>query len=509
MATLPPWLRERGVAIAALVVAVGLAVYAAHARAEALFASPYPVGIDGYFYPVQLRSLFEDGALYYPSSPLAVWLMAPLAWLTDPITGAKLGAAIGTAAGVVPAYYLGRRLGGDRGLGLLAAGLWATSAESFYLSAEFVKNGIGLTLAASFLAALSWALDAPSRRRLALAAIALVATLLTHKQAFAFAVVLGAAPVAVCLHQRGVSWRAMLAVVAAGALAALGLGVVWPDRFLGARDLELVGALFTRAADITVPVLDPRGPAVLRFGHEALMAGVLGLAVVALAAAGRRVTLLGAAPGRAHDRALGLAAAAVAIALALPWIDVSDPQGLGFRLRLVAFVPLVLCAAAAAGRALGGLSGLTRAGLVLGFAVGWVASRPPTSTEGLVTVEGHMQAAVRAVEAYVPADEVVICPQRSLVFMITWYTGLDARLRPDEIEPARRWRLLPSRMVHRDLMRAIESVRGDRSAGVPAPIGLHPRHENGVVLMPEATWRVVMERAPARVRQQYRRWLTI
>ena len=34
-----------------------------------LSASPFPLGVDGYFYPVQLRALLDHGALAYPSSP--------------------------------------------------------------------------------------------------------------------------------------------------------------------------------------------------------------------------------------------------------------------------------------------------------------------------------------------------------------------------------------------------------------------------------------------------------
>ena len=68
---------------------------------------PYPVGVDGYFYPIQLRSLLEHGHLQYPPSPLTFWLMAPFAAVTDPITGAKLGAALLGALVALPAYAVG------------------------------------------------------------------------------------------------------------------------------------------------------------------------------------------------------------------------------------------------------------------------------------------------------------------------------------------------------------------------------------------------------------------
>ena len=133
------------IAIAAWAAVLGLGAWSAWQRWALMASSPYPIGIDGYYYPIQLRSLLERGELAYPASPLAFWLMLPLAALTDPVTGAKLGAALGGAAVVVPAFLVGRRLGGVPG-GLAAAVAAATTGGSFYLSFEFVKNGIGLTL---------------------------------------------------------------------------------------------------------------------------------------------------------------------------------------------------------------------------------------------------------------------------------------------------------------------------------------------------------------------------
>ena len=70
----------------------------------------------------QLRALLEDGGLAYPASPLVFWLMAPLAAWLGPLAGAKLGAAALGALVAVPAFGLGRRLGG-RSAGLVAAAL--------------------------------------------------------------------------------------------------------------------------------------------------------------------------------------------------------------------------------------------------------------------------------------------------------------------------------------------------------------------------------------------------
>src|SRR4051812_10111809 len=101
---------------------VALVAYSAWQRWQALAVSPFPLGVDGYFYPIQVRSLLEHGTLQYPASPLTFWFMAPFAAATNPITGAKLGAAIGGALIALPAYGLGVRLGRSRAGGFAAAG---------------------------------------------------------------------------------------------------------------------------------------------------------------------------------------------------------------------------------------------------------------------------------------------------------------------------------------------------------------------------------------------------
>src|SRR5215470_14167643 len=158
-----------GVAVAAALLA--LVAWSSWQRWQMLTASPFPLGVDGYFYPIELRALLERGELAYPASPLTFYLLAPFAAATDPITGAKLGAALWGAAIAIPAYGVGARLGGGRGAGLVAAAIATTSVGSAYLTIEFVKNGIGLTVALTALWLALGATERPSRIR-ATAAIA-------------------------------------------------------------------------------------------------------------------------------------------------------------------------------------------------------------------------------------------------------------------------------------------------------------------------------------------------
>jgi hypothetical protein len=493
---------------------VALVAWQFWSRWRFLDSSPYPFGVDGYYYAIQLRSLLENGQMHYPATPLVMWWMLPFAWVAGPIAGAKLGAALGTALLPAPVYVLGRRIGGRWETGLLAAVLAATSAEGFYHSLEFIKQGIGLTLVATCLVAVLWALDAPTRRRIAVAVAAVLAAALAHKTAAVIAVVASVPPVYAAARARG--WqpglrdRATRLAIAGGAallVIALALAVVAPDRFVSADDIEPVRGLFTTSAEWTVPVLNA-GKYPLRFGHEAAIAGVVALAAAALLVLWRvrRAPELPQRP--AHDRAVIIAPVALAIFAALPWIDVTDPEGLGFRLRLMAFLPLVIAAAFVAGVLLRRLPRPVPGALVAGFLVGWILSRPATSREGLVDVDPDMRAAILAAQDVVPEGDWIICPQRSLMFMATYETRAQVRLRPETIAPERRWRLMPSRFLHEHVVRAMKLLREQRPAGVPLPRGLHPRNEDAVVLMPEVTWEWLMKQIPPWLRKQYDGWRT-
>jgi hypothetical protein len=476
-------------AVAALVAA------SAWWRWEFLTSTPYPLGVDGYYYPVQLRALLEDGALAYPASPLAFWLMAPLAAWLGPIAGAKLGAALGGALVAVPAFGLGRRFGG-RGAGLVAAAVATTSAGSFYLGVEFVKQGLGVTVGLTALWLVARALECPAAGRGAAAAAAVIAAALTHKMAAALVVAVALPAVIVEARARG--WlrarRVALAAVIVVAVA-IGLGVAFPERFLGERDVDLVGRLFTADARWDLPVYAGRRS--LYMGHETLLA--------AIASAAALVVLVRGA-GRGADRAMAIAVASFGVVLAVPWLDVADPQGLPFRLRLVAFVPLALGAAVIAGA----VARLPRlAALPIALAALVVIVQPRSRDEGVVVTHPAMVAAVRALDGVVPPGGVIIASERHIAFMVAWYTRDPARLRPEVVDPARRWRLMPLAFIGEGtaLATALAAARAEPSL-VP-PRGLHPRHPDGLVVVPEATWTWILARLPAASARYYAAWPTL
>jgi hypothetical protein len=481
-------------------------------RWQLLTASPFPLGVDGYFYPIELRALLTRGELAYPASPLAFYLLAPFAAATDPITGAKLGAALWGAAIAVPACGVGARLGGGRGAGLLAAALATTSVGSAYLTVEFVKNGIGLTVGLGALWAVLAACDRPTRLRLAAAAAGLLAAWGTHKMAAAMVMVIAipAALAAATAHGRLRGRRliyALAAVVAAG-LAALTVGMLAPRRFLSIDDAALLRGLFSTTPRWTAPALGfPGGE--LSVGHDALLGLAVGLVAVALLL---RRRARGAPAGPSATSPAAAAAAwpilALAIAIGLPLLAVSDREGLGFRLRLAAFVPAALAAAVLARAALGRWVHRDRA-LVAAAAVLALVRRPGDRLDGEIVTHPALVTAAEALRGRVPPDATLIVPERHIAFLVAWYTGADVAIRPESVPPARRYRLLPLHFIVADspLDRALLAARAEPSL-IP-PLGLHPSHPDGMVLVAEPTWDWIVARLPAADRARCRAWPTL
>jgi len=580
---LPAWLPAVGIGIA-LAALVG---WSFAQRWRVLSGSPFPIGIDGYFYPVELRSLLDHGSLQYPASPLAFWLLAPFAALTDPITGAKLGAALLGALIAVPAYGVGVHLGRDRGdrgrgPGLVAAAVATSSAGSMYLTIEFVKNGIGLTVALTALWLVLRALDRPTRWRIAGAIGAIAAAVLTHKMAAALVVGIALPATLVEARARGVlRGRRMIlvvAVVAAAVVALLAIGLAAPRRFVSPADLRLLDGLFTTDADWSMPVLADRlrlqyEPAIgavvavsaaiiLFFDHgatrgRALALGgtlvatigtitVLGAALIGRSSSGGVADLVGvggligvlvgglswrlaermpaatatvrAADGSAGTRIVAWCAIGLGVVIGLPWLDATDTQGLAMRLRVIAFVPLALSAAVVlrivVREALPLFAGdrkPSRTAICAVIAAGVVALHVGGGprTEGQILTHPALVTSAQALTGRLPPDAVAIVPERHIAFMVAWYARVPVAIRPEGIAEDRRWRVLPLAYIARGehLDGALVDIRS--RTDLPRPLGLHPHHVNGMVAVPEVTWRAVLARLPAGERALFEAWPTI
>ncbi len=505
--------RDRALAVAPWLALAALVAWSAWQRWHLLTATPHPVGIDGYFYAIQTRSLVEHGALAYPAAPLTFWLMAALAQVVDVITAVKLVAAVGGALAVVPAFAIGRRLGGVAG-GLAAAVLIATSGGSFYLSLEFVKNGVGLTVGLGAIWLGLRALETPTRGAVIAAAAGAVAALLTHKMAVALVVAVLVPAIAVEVIARiGTrrAWRALAIAAAVLVVATVVLGVAAPARFMAARDVAELGDAVDGDAQWHLPAMHlehPNGRVFeLSFGNQALIAAAAAALMIALAIAAR-VTRRLPWSARPADRAAAWAALAVVLLTAVPYLAVSNPDGLGFRLRVAVFAPAALVLAAVIGRALAMLALRWQLAVIVPALLVRLVTVDPAPREGLVVAHPAMVAAMVALPGRLPPDTVVITSERHLGFMVAWYARVPVRMRPDPVPPARRWRLLAGNVIGlgSPLDRALRDAH-DQPGLVP-PLGLHPRDPSGLVLVPEATWAWVLDHLPPKLQAYWRRWPT-
>jgi hypothetical protein len=478
------------------VLALLTALCAQH-RYALLAESPTPTGVDGYYYALQLRSIFEHGTLAYRDFPLAFYLMAPFALLTDPIVGAKLASAILGALAILPAYAIAYRLGRSRMAGLLAAVLVGTSAGGSYLATEFVKNGIGITVALFAIWLGLRACEAPTRGRMIAAAIAVLAAMLTHKLAGALVLLVAAPAVIATGSERGILFgrRLLIAIVSLIAIAVAAL--------VALGQLGLITGVLERDAWWSAPALVANDVVVLQMGYEPLFALLLGLVAAGVLLAKRGASLT------RPERCAAWAVVLLAILIGVPFLDVEDPQGLAMRLRTIAFVPMALCASIIVGALNTPLEAVPsiRRVLVAIAAVAIFTATPTRRAEGLVVPHPAMISAVLSLTNRVPAGDTVIVPERQVMFMVPWYTRIAARLTPTEVPPEHRWRALTAGFIQ--LGSAFDKqLLAARTEPAP-PVGLHALNPNGFVLLPEKTWEKILARLPPSEHDRAVRWPTI
>jgi hypothetical protein len=196
-----------------------------------------------------------------------------------------------------------------------------------------------------------------------------------------------------------------------------------------------------------------------------------------------------------------------------PWLDVSGPQELGMRLRLIAFVPLALCAAVVlrAGLRYVVRQPAQRFGVCIAIAIAVIASRigGGPRTEGQVVTHPALITASQALVGRIPDGDVAIVPERHIAFMVAWYTRARISMRPEPIAVERRWRVMPLAFIRRNSSSLDATLTRARERPDLSVIGLHPSHLNGMVLLGERTWQAVMEMLPEAERARLEAWPTI
>jgi hypothetical protein len=178
-----------------LVLLSALAFGAAY-DAAILFKYPFAVGVDGYYYVLQINELMTHGRLYFPTrTPLVLYLLTGVSYLTgDLATAVKVSALTLYAALCGGVFALVRSLTRSTWLGVLGAALAAVSGPHLYMVTEFV-NQLG---AVTFLTWGAWcalrALGARRRKTWVLLALSCTAAAwLSHTSAIMITVALCAA----------------------------------------------------------------------------------------------------------------------------------------------------------------------------------------------------------------------------------------------------------------------------------------------------------------------------
>lgn len=463
------------------------------ARWTFLASSPFPFGIDGYFYPVQLRSLLESGTLYYSSAPLALWLMAPLAAVGGEVWAVKVVAVGASALVAVPAYGIARELESDRGPAIAAAAIAAAAPASFYMATEFVKNGVGVFVAMSALWAVLWAARRSNWRAFAIAIALGIAAWLTHKSA-AGLVAVGVTPLAFAWCWRAPKRRS--AVLALGVGALLTVAALMPERFVGATDIELLAGLFSGQFDARLPTLTHADGKAIFLGHGPMLAFFTAVTFFVLEV--RR-------PGSARRRYVASGFAVLALITALPVLDVGDPNALGFRLRLLSFVSLAILAGPVLTSALARLTGSQRAAACLALAGFVVAFHRAPESDVVVVQHPALVVAVKAAAAHIGPGDLVVTPERRLAFMTTWFTRAAAQTSQPSRPAERSWRLLPLPYLSHPAIR--NELAAARSSGA-AIHSLHPLDPLGLILIAEPAWQELLANLPPPIRAHYAAWPT-
>jgi hypothetical protein len=193
------WPHESRVLVCLLCV---LALGAWH-DATILMRYPVAVGIDGYYYVLQVNGLCEHGRLQFPTNtPLVFYFLAALRFISgDTVFAIKSGALILQALLCAGIFSVVRGATRSAWLGLLGSVLVSISALRLFMIAEYIKN----LEAAALLTWCGWSIirAAQTRRRIYVvsAVVLLVAAALSHRSAL---------PVASAVAACALLWRMII-----------------------------------------------------------------------------------------------------------------------------------------------------------------------------------------------------------------------------------------------------------------------------------------------------------
>jgi hypothetical protein len=113
----------------------------------ALFRFPVAVGVDGYYYILQITHLESSGRLYFPSkTPFLLYILTGFNYLIhDPVLAVKLSSITLHTLLCLGIFAIITTLTKSQWLGILGAALTSISGVHFYLVGEYINNLGALT----------------------------------------------------------------------------------------------------------------------------------------------------------------------------------------------------------------------------------------------------------------------------------------------------------------------------------------------------------------------------
>lgn len=150
-------------------------------RLSIYFRYPYPFGIDGPYYNLQVESIIKTGWLYTEDTPLVFYFFTLLTLILGDITlSIKVGSSMLSSLIAVPTFYLTKRITKIWWAGEVAAFISLFNPIHIRLLDDFLKNIAGILFLLAFLNLFLETCESPKPMNYALSFSLLIATFLTH-----------------------------------------------------------------------------------------------------------------------------------------------------------------------------------------------------------------------------------------------------------------------------------------------------------------------------------------
>ena len=154
-----------------------------------LLASPYPYGIDGYYYLAQVTSLQEQGHLMREAPPLSFWFMHGLALVLDPAVAAKICGPAFLVLSALLGLAVVHKLAKSFSAAVLGFAILLCGFMRVELLIDFLKQSLGHAWLLGILFLMAGRTRGLRKREWILVVLCLLGASLTHSGALAVGVI--------------------------------------------------------------------------------------------------------------------------------------------------------------------------------------------------------------------------------------------------------------------------------------------------------------------------------